>query len=368
MKLLRPCEPIIFEFEGRTSDEAIQRARQELGDSAPIRCWKARRGGFFGFFARETYIAGLTPPEGLAKQEKAGSPWPHRSHTDEAVADSDDWANQLLKYAERTTLSDLVEGTKDKVVLGLDLIPENVFSSVLSEAEATLNGQSTPKAEGSVQTRRQEYLEQSVVAEPERIEGLIESLIGIGVPSQYHPCESDATLDGLLRSLRKLPEARPIPISGGSVIVVVGECHEATAAARQVVATLGLVSSEPFAVEPSDSARLQILLRQCAKKVTVIVVDAPLRSRCLNEVASGVEKLKPDYVLGSVSATNKRSDVDRWQRQLGCIDALAVSSLSDTAAPGELLGVHPIVYIDGLPASALRWVLALVGSIMESGR
>lgn len=368
MKLLRPSEPVVFEFEGHTSEEAIQRARQELGDGAPIRCWKARRGGVFGFFTKETFIAGLTPPEGMAKQDKAASTEFPRIDPDEAVAASDDWANQLLKYAERTTLSDLVEGTKDKVVLGSDLIPENVFSSVLSEAEATLNGFNIREGGGSVRARHQEYLEQPELAEPERIEGLSESLVGIGVPSQYQPCESDATLDGLLRSLRKLPEARPIPISGGSVIVVVGGRHEANAAARQVVATLGLESSEPLAVEPSDSGRLQILLRQCAKKVTVIVVEAPLTSRCLKEAASWIEKLKPDYVLGSVSATTKRSDVDRWQRQLGCIDALAVSSLADTAAPGELLGVLPIAYIDGSPASALRWVLALVGSILESGR
>ncbi len=368
MKLLRPCEPMVFEFEGCTSEEAIERARKELGNGAPIRCWKARRGGFFGFFARETYIAGLTPPEGMAAQDKDDSTRSHCTETNEAIADSDDWANQLLKYAERTTLSDLVEGTKDTVILGSDLIPENVFSSVLSEAEATLNGSNVRGGEGSVQARRQEYLGQSEFAEVERIEGLTESLVGIGVPSQYQPRASDATLDGLFRSLRKLPEARPIPIAPGSVIVVVGEHQEADAAARQVAATLGLDSSEAIAVEPSDSGRLQILLRQCAKKVTVLVVDAPLRSRCLKEVASWVEKLKPDYVLGSVSATNKRSDVDRWQRQLGCIDALAVSSLSDTAAPGELLGVLPIGYIDGLPASALRWVFVLIGSILESGR
>ena len=371
MKSLRECEPIIFEFEGRTSDEAIQRARKELGDIAPIRCWRARRGGFFGFFARETYVAGLTPPEDMVRQEKkdkddsAGS---HRLNNDKAVADSDDWANQLLKYAERTTLSDLVEGTTDKVILSMDLIPENVFSSVLSEAEATLNGLNPPGSAVSAQAMGQEYLELSVVPGPERIDGLIDSLAAVGVPSEYQPCGSDATLDGLIRSLRKLPDPRPIPISRGSVIVVVGECHEANAAARQVVATLGLASSEPLAVEPSDSARLQILLRQCGKKVTVIVVDAPLRSRGLTEVASWVEKLKPDYVLGAVSAANKRSDVDRWQRQLGCVDALAVSSLSDTAAPGELLGVLPIAYLDGLPASSLRWVHALIGSILESGR
>src|ERR1700677_4514493 len=52
------------QFEGRTAEEAVARARAALGDAGALRCWKTRRGGVGGFFAREVFVAGLTPPPG----------------------------------------------------------------------------------------------------------------------------------------------------------------------------------------------------------------------------------------------------------------------------------------------------------------
>ena len=52
------------QFEGRTAEEAVARARAALGDSGALRCWKTRRGGVGGFFAKEVFVAGLTPPPG----------------------------------------------------------------------------------------------------------------------------------------------------------------------------------------------------------------------------------------------------------------------------------------------------------------
>ena len=55
------------QFEGRTAEEAVARARAALGDSGALRCWKTRRGGVGGFFAKEIFVAGLTPPPGSEK-------------------------------------------------------------------------------------------------------------------------------------------------------------------------------------------------------------------------------------------------------------------------------------------------------------
>src|ERR1700684_887913 len=52
------------QFEGRTAEEAVARARAALGDSGALRCWKTRRGGGGGVFAQEGFVAGLTPPPG----------------------------------------------------------------------------------------------------------------------------------------------------------------------------------------------------------------------------------------------------------------------------------------------------------------
>src|SRR5271170_4180652 len=64
---MKPLDADVSEtaqFEGRTAEEAVARARAALGDAGALRCWKMRRGGVGGFFAKEVFVAGLTPPPG----------------------------------------------------------------------------------------------------------------------------------------------------------------------------------------------------------------------------------------------------------------------------------------------------------------
>src|ERR1700728_333302 len=70
------------QFEGRTAEEAVARARKALGDSDALRCWKTRKGGVGGFFAREVYVASLTPPPGSEGTRGKGSRTPSRKATD----------------------------------------------------------------------------------------------------------------------------------------------------------------------------------------------------------------------------------------------------------------------------------------------
>ena len=75
------------QFEGRTAEEAVARARAALGDAGALRCWKTRRGGVGGFFAKEVFVAWLTPPPGSeATRGKASRAEPDRR---EAVPDRD---------------------------------------------------------------------------------------------------------------------------------------------------------------------------------------------------------------------------------------------------------------------------------------
>jgi hypothetical protein len=93
-----------------------------------------------------------------------------------------------------------------------------------------------------------------------------------------------------------------------------------------------------------------------------------LRSRQLTAVASWIDQVTPDYVLGAVPATAKRADVEHWRAQVGHLHALALSRLGDTASPGELMGLLPITFLGGEEASTLGWVLTLLRTKLERQR
>ena len=97
-------------------------ARAEFGSDAPVRCWKTRTGGVLGFFAREAFVAGITPPAGAIKAVK--TPRPARELTEGAKATGDAEpasASELAprRLPDRESLSILVEGTSDEVTLGV---------------------------------------------------------------------------------------------------------------------------------------------------------------------------------------------------------------------------------------------------------
>jgi hypothetical protein len=139
------------QFEGRTAEEAVARARKALGDSDALRCWKTRKGGVGGFFAREVYVASLTPPPGSEGARGKGSRTPSRKPSDGRAARnvSDGSARSLGAGAPLQStagepidpqdhLSGLVEATNDQLSLQSLAIPAGAFDQVLAEAEAAL--------------------------------------------------------------------------------------------------------------------------------------------------------------------------------------------------------------------------------------
>jgi hypothetical protein len=340
----------------------VQLARAEFGRDAPVRCWKTRTGGVLGFFAREAFVAGISPPAGAVKALKTPRPAKEVKEAKEpqgahAVAPP----GLALPSSTRSSLSELVEDTSDDVTLGSAPVPAAVFSEVLAEAQAAVNGADLlvhPAWPAPV-------IATPVDAGPEWLEGLHDRLVRIGVPAAFRPHPSEATLDGLARALATLPVAPAVPTEGGAVIVVVGAGREARAAARALLERLGLESSALLTVEPTDLARQRVVRRRSSNKVTVLAVEASLRARRLTAVASWIDQVQPDYVLGAVPATAKRADVEHWRAQVGHLHALALSRLGNTASPGELMGLLPITTLDGAEASTLRWVLTLLGANVE---
>jgi hypothetical protein len=353
------------QFEGRTPAEAVQLARAEFGRDAPVRCWKTRTGGVLGFFAREAFVAGISPPAGAVKAVKTPRPAKESKETTEARESGTAAPPQLAPPAPaRASLSELVEDTSDELTLGSAPVPAAVFSEVLAEAQAAVNGADLLEH----RARPAPVTAMPVHTSPAWVEGLDDRLVRIGVPAEYRPPASEAGLDGLARALTTLPVAPAVPIDGGSVIVVVGAGRDAQTAAGGLVERLGLESSVLLPVECTDAGRQRVARRRSSNKVTVLVVEAALRSRRLTAVASWLDQVKPDYVLGAVPATAKRADVEHWGAQVGHLQALALSRLGNTASPGELMGLLPISSLDGEEASTLRWVLTLLGTTAERGR
>lgn len=365
MKLPQRPDSVAGQFEGRTPEEAVKMARAEFGRDAPVRCWKTRSGGVLGFFAREAYVAGISPPAGAIKAVKT-RPAKESRHGREARDAVETLAppSELPPPPERASLSQLVEGTSDELTLESASVPAAVFSEVLAEAQAAVNG--TDIAGHPPWPAPLNAL--PAVAEPEHMDGLQDSLASIGVPVAYRPKGPEATLDGLARALTRLPVPPPVPTDGGSVIVVVGPARDAQAAAGALVARSGLAVSDLLSVERTDAGRQRVARRRSSNKVTVVVIEASLRARHLAAVASWIEQVKPDHVVGAVPATAKRADVEHWRAQVGPLHALALSRLGDTASPGELMGLLPIALLDGEEASTLRWVFTLLGATLECAR
>jgi hypothetical protein len=149
------------QFEGRTAEEAVARARAALGESSALRCWKTRRGGVGGFFAREVFVASLTPPPGseavrgrVSRTEPGtagGGPdapglgrRPARSGASDDSAEPVDSAAAVRRESQDESrrpedlLAGLVEATSDQVSLRSLPIPADAFDQVLAEAQAAL--------------------------------------------------------------------------------------------------------------------------------------------------------------------------------------------------------------------------------------
>jgi hypothetical protein len=133
----------------------------------------------------------------------------------------------------------------------------------------------------------------------------------------------------------------------------------------RLIELMGLDESDLIDAQCTSASRQRVTRRR-GSRTSVVTIEAPLRSRELPQLATWIDALKPDLVVGTVSATAKRADVESWRRQLTNIDTLALSRVAETTSPGELLGDLPILLVDGQLASALRWVVLILDALLES--
>ena len=448
------------QFEGRTAEEAVARARAALGDCGALRCWKTRRGGVGGFFAREVYVASLTPPPGSerGKSSRARRRSPVVDGT-KASTLPDVFRRELpdQSIAPDDHLFGLVEGTADQVSLGSLAIPDEAFDEVLAEAQAALardagekddgtphppsrtesreevtdltngtdaesqgnpvdekaavgpdcptdplehtpessppdagptagdtavaaNAPSAKKARTTERVRRTPPVRPPAAAgtptargRPAPVPDLRRGLRGLGVPAMYLPPGRRPSLDQFVGALEHLPVPPSLPAHAGAVVAVVGSGPHIERTLDVVMPELALGSRDvirPGDPTHADGARLrrQITRRRGAGNMSLVVIPASPVASLRPEVSELLEQASPDYVLAAVGACSKRVDVEHWIGGFRQVDALALWQLSGTRTPAELLGLHPIAFVDGRPSSALVWTLALAMRATEDDR
>ncbi len=227
---------------------------------------------------------------------------------------------------------------------------------------------------------------------------LYDRLRGLGLPDAHMPRAATATLDALLQAMDGLPVAPPLPTKGGTVVVVIGTRRPLDRTTRLLLGESPYLhgprkapgqrawtvedpapSCEPDEGTPSgdptggllhtgdDLLTVQtVTRRRSAGRSSLVTVESdpglPIRSTTL----AFIESLQPDYVLGAVSASMKRQDVEQWRDHLPSMDALAVWGVDSTYSPAELLGAAPITFVDGERSSAMGWTLTLLGRAMET--
>lgn len=346
-------EPVPGEFVGRSAEEAVERARKALGADAKVRCWKTRQGGVLGFFAREVFVAGVNEPRGkVAVAERSldeMSPAPRCSD----------------REALPPGLDELVASTTDEVSYRQSDHEgsEQEFRDVLAQAEAALNDVVFDDAAWSAEGTHDRSALECAPARDEA-EEFRDALGTLGLPAWYQPLEHEGALDGLTKSLRDLPPPPAFPITRGSIIAVVGPRRDASVVGSEVAGKLGLEESDVIPLSDDPVVRRRIARRKRSTRVSVVIVEAPLRGRGLCVAKESLSSISPDYVLGVVSATAKSSDVEGWCRELG-VSALALRRWDHSATPAELVTARPIFSVDGVVMSTLQWVSLLLATYLE---
>ena len=291
MKFQPLLESAPGEFVGRSAEEAVERARSVLGAEVRVRCWKTRRGGVLGFFAREVFVAGVKEPRGTAKAAPhVEGPGPTRVFDDVP-----------------STFDELVAATADEVSFGAHDpdVEDHAFRDVLAQAEAALSDAVFDDAEW-----RSDEATSAPVARPDHLRDDLDdfraTLASLGLPLAYRPSSEESVLDGLARSLASLPAPSALPSSPGSLIAVVGSRRDARAVADEVATSLDLDESDVIVSSDNPAVRQRIARRKRSARVTVVVLEATVRGRALDGVCAELERDDAsDHVLGVVGATQE---------------------------------------------------------------
>jgi hypothetical protein len=220
-------------------------------------------------------------------------------------------------------------------------------------------------------------------------EELVIRLLTLGLPDSLLGPDftSDAAARGvyaaLTRSLsERLPAAPPAPTEPGDVLMLVGPGAETFAAARSLASSLRLepeavlwAASGALAGLAPEASRITSLETALARRrtsaatgaVTVVAVDAPLRTSGGPWMEHMLSIWSPSAVWAVMDATRKPEDLVPWLDGLPRLDAVVVEDTDSTADPAAVLN-HvpvPVAMVDGTRATAHRWASLLCERLEE---
>ncbi|MQA34528.1 hypothetical protein [Modestobacter roseus] len=222
-----------------------------------------------------------------------------------------------------------------------------------------------------------------------RSEEFVVRLLTLGVPHTLLGPDflADVAARGVYAALTRtltdhLPPAPRFPSEPGEVLLVVGPGAETFATARALALTLRL---DPESVQWASSGALAHLAPQASRissleaalerrrssasagTVTIVAVDAPLRTAGGPWLEHMLAVWSPTAVWAVLDSTRKPEDLVPWLDGLPRVDAVVVQDTDSTADPAAVLG-HlevPVALIDGARATAHRWASLLCERLEE---
>ncbi|SDX87444.1 hypothetical protein SAMN05661080_01535 [Modestobacter sp. DSM 44400] len=222
-----------------------------------------------------------------------------------------------------------------------------------------------------------------------RDDELVVRLLALGLPEFLIAPDfaADAAVRGTYAALTRtlgarLPALPEVPAEPGDVLLVVGPGPETLAAARSLAVSLRLDPARVQWATPSDAAYLapehsRITTMETAVQraehsadagsVTIVAVDAPLRTGGGGWLAQMLTIWAPVAVWGVVDATRKLEDVVPWLDGLPRLDAVVVQDADCTADPAAVLShvTAPVARVDGARATAHCWASLLCERLEE---
>jgi hypothetical protein len=220
-------------------------------------------------------------------------------------------------------------------------------------------------------------------------EELVVRLLTLGLPDFLLGPDftNDAAARGVYAALtrtlgERLPAAPHLPAEPGQVLMVVGPGAETFAAARSLALSLRLepedvqwAASGALAGLAPESSRITSLETAADRQatsttrgtVTIIAVDAPLRTSGGPWLEHMLAVWSPSAVWAVLDSTRKPEDLVPWLDGLPRLDAVVVQDTDSTADPAAVLS-HvsvPVALVDGARATAHRWASLLCERLEE---
>jgi hypothetical protein len=344
--------------EDTDPERLLQTINDLHGDRAEILYQDSvRRGGLFGFFAREVHRAAyrIRPHQDLPAIDSTPS-----DPFDDLIAEADEAETESEPIDFAHVLQAIT--SRDETVAGQTEIqvPSNV-TELKGNARAKL--------------------------------AMLMKLREVGVPVTINPRgEAHGIYEAMEQILAELPEAPAVPRLAGEIVALVGELSPTLRTAASIAALLRIDETEiviaglnghpvtnvlgggPRAAESvnlpvintvTDAARRGFELTAQDRPAIVVIATDTVDSDPDDIWAAGILRaLQPTAAWLVVDATRKPEDNRSALLRIGAVDAIAVHSAQLSASPATVwdLGL-PIALLDGRPATTFAWSGLLFGAL-----